>query len=285
MQPTAQAVGTNEKEMNQPRRGERIAIRTNDERRKKSWRPDPDQKSAKTSCHRKKLDLATVRETHRRRHGHDAAEKTGRNTGARSKNSPAATNSKTPFTANSQGRFRMARHRLAPWILKVMGASLGLAGMTGCVRLPLEPIGPLRAPAENVVPGRPMYYATAVTLGGYASPVLVESHLGARPKSKATICIRRRSAARCFHAGLHPWPLRSRPLAERHFMGDQRSWAAFLGAIRGPSARRKALAGRGLRILTPTISSPTLADQLRNFLKIYPQASGTSTSRSIETTS
>ena len=30
--------------------------------------------------------------------------------------------------------------------------------------------------------------------------------------------------------------------------------------------------GAGIRILTPTISSPTLADQLRNFLKIYPQA-------------
>jgi molybdopterin-containing oxidoreductase family iron-sulfur binding subunit len=32
------------------------------------------------------------------------------------------------------------------------------------------------------------------------------------------------------------------------------------------------LQGAGIRILTPTISSPTLADQLRNFLKLYPQA-------------
>ncbi len=30
--------------------------------------------------------------------------------------------------------------------------------------------------------------------------------------------------------------------------------------------------GAGIRILTPTISSPTLADQLRNLLKVYPQA-------------
>jgi molybdopterin-containing oxidoreductase family iron-sulfur binding subunit len=35
---------------------------------------------------------------------------------------------------------------------------------------------------------------------------------------------------------------------------------------------QKNLQGAGIRILTPTISSPTLADQLRNFLKIYPQA-------------
>ncbi len=46
----------------------------------------------------------------------------------------------------------------------------------------------------------------------------------------------------------------------------------FSSAIRGPLSAQKALQGAGIRILTPTISSPTLADQLRNFLKIYPQA-------------
>jgi molybdopterin-containing oxidoreductase family iron-sulfur binding subunit len=55
-------------------------------------------------------------------------------------------------------------------------------------------------------------------------------------------------------------------------MGDQRSWQAFLSAIRGPLSAQKPLQGAGIRILTPTISSPALADQLRNFLKIYPQA-------------
>ena len=55
--------------------------------------------------------------------------------------------------------------------LKVMGASLGLAGMTGCVKLPLEPIVPYVRQPENVIPGRPMYYATALTLGGYAKPI------------------------------------------------------------------------------------------------------------------
>src|SRR6202023_3942994 len=45
-----------------------------------------------------------------------------------------------------------------------------------------------------------------------------------------------------------------------------------LSAIRGPLIAQKALRGAGIRMLTPTISSPTLADQLRTFLKIYPQA-------------
>src|ERR1700740_3606813 len=60
-------------------------------------------------------------------------------------------------------------------LLKVMGASLALAGMTGCVRLPLEPIVPYVRQPEDVIPGRPMYYASAITLSGHASPVLVES--------------------------------------------------------------------------------------------------------------
>ena len=55
-------------------------------------------------------------------------------------------------------------------------------------------------------------------------------------------------------------------------MGDQRSWQSFLTALHGPLSAQKALQGAGIRILTPTISSPTLADQLRDFLKIYPQA-------------
>ena len=154
-----------------------------------------------------------------------------------------------------------------------MGASLGLAGMTGCVKLPLEPIVPYVRQPENVIPGRPMYYATAVTLGGYASPVLVESHLGRptkiegndqHPASLGGTDIFTQASI----LGLYD-PDRSQSVMS---MGDQRSWQAFLSAIRGPLSAQKALQGAGIRILTPTISSPTLADQLRNFLKIYPQA-------------
>src|SRR5690349_10906037 len=61
--------------------------------------------------------------------------------------------------------------------LKLMGASLAMAGMTACTKQPLEPIVPYVRQPEEVIPGRPMFYATAFTLGGYANPVLVESHL------------------------------------------------------------------------------------------------------------
>ncbi len=182
--------------------------------------------------------------------------------------------------------FQEALHREFPkgaseWVdsvsrrgfLKVMGASLGLAGMTGCVRLPLEPIVPYVRQPEEVIPGRPMFYATAVTLGGYASPVLVESHLGRptkiegndrHPASLGGTDIFAQASILTMYD-----PDRSQSVMS---MGDQRSWQSFLTVIRGPLNAQKALQGVGIRILTPSISSPTLADQLRNLRKIYPQA-------------
>src|SRR5207302_840489 len=129
-----------------------------------------------------------------------------------------------------------------------------------------------RQPA-NVIPERTLYYATAFTLGGYANTVLVESHLrrptkiegnDLHPASLGGTDIFTQASI----LGMYD-PDRSQSVVS---MGDQRSYPAFLSAIRGPLSAQKALQGAGIRILTPTISSPTLADQIRNLLKIYPQA-------------
>jgi molybdopterin-containing oxidoreductase family iron-sulfur binding subunit len=233
-------------------------------------------KKAEDICPGKKsgIDLADVRARIDAATAHDAAEKTG----------PEYWRSLEELAGTEE--FKAALNREFPkgaseWLdtvsrrgfLKVMGASLGLAGMTGCVRLPLEPIVPYVRQPENVIPGRPMYYATAVTLGGYASPVLVESHLGRptkiegndlHPASLGGTDIFTQASI----LGLYD-PDRSQTVMS---MGDVRSWQSFMSAIRGPLSAQKGLQGAGIRILTPTISSPTLADQLRNFLKIYPQA-------------
>jgi MoCo/4Fe-4S cofactor protein with predicted Tat translocation signal len=221
-----------------------------------------------------KLTLAAVREKIDAATAHDEREKAG----------PQYWRSLEELAGSAA--FQEALHREFPkgaseWLesvsrrgfLKVMGASLGLAGMTACTKLPLEPIVPYVRQPEGVIPGRPMYYASAVTLGGYASPVLVESHLGRPTKIEGN--------------NLHPASLggtdiftqaslltmydpdRSQSVVS---MGDERSWQAFLSAMRGPLAVQKALQGAGIRILTTTITSPTLADQLRNLLKTYPQA-------------
>src|SRR5271166_2338497 len=182
--------------------------------------------------------------------------------------------------------FREALHREFPkgaseWVdsvsrrgfLQVMGASMALAGMTGCVRLPLEPIVPYVRQPEEVIPGRPMFYATAFTLGGYASPILVESHLYRPTKIEGN---EQHPAslggtdvfAQASILGMYD-PDRSQTIAN---FGDVRTWGAFLEAIRGPLSAQKAVQGAGIRILTRTVSSPALADQLRSVLRLYPQA-------------
>src|SRR2546425_10590347 len=54
--------------------------------------------------------------------------------------------------------------------LSIMGASLGLAGLAGCGKLPMLPeeriVPAVRAP-EEYVPGKPLNYATAVPHKGY----------------------------------------------------------------------------------------------------------------------
>ena len=62
--------------------------------------------------------------------------------------------------------------------LKLMGASLAFGGLTNCTIQPEEKIVPwVRAP-ENLIPGRPLFYATAASLGGIGTGILVESHMG-----------------------------------------------------------------------------------------------------------
>ena len=65
-------------------------------------------------------------------------------------------------------------------LLKVMAASAAFAGLTGCTKLPTQKIVPYVRQPEEIIPGKPLFYATAVTLGGVATGVLVESHM-ARP--------------------------------------------------------------------------------------------------------
>jgi len=225
-------------------------------------------------CPSKKLDLNVVREKIDAAAAHDEREKTG----------PEYWRSLEELAGSPD--FQEALHREFPkgaseWLdtvsrrgfLKVMGASLGLAGMTACTKLPLEPIVPYVRQPENVIPGRPMFYATAMTLGGYANPLLVESHLGRptkiegndqHPASLGGTDIFAQASLLTMYD-----PDRSQSVTS---MGDQRSFPALLSAIRGPLSAQKALQGAGIRILTTTTTSPTLADQLRNLLKVYPQA-------------
>jgi molybdopterin-containing oxidoreductase family iron-sulfur binding subunit len=60
--------------------------------------------------------------------------------------------------------------------MKVMGASLALAGLAGC-RWPKENIVPFARPTDYI-PGVPLQYATAMEISGVASGLLVTSYDG-----------------------------------------------------------------------------------------------------------
>jgi len=157
--------------------------------------------------------------------------------------------------------------------LKLMGASLALAGMTACTKQPLEPIVPYVKQPEEMVPGRSLFYATAMALSGYAGPLLVESHLGRptkvegnaqHPASLGGTDIFSQASI----LGLYD-PDRSQTVT---YLGDAYSWGSFLQAIRGPLNVQKGLQGAGIRVLSRATSSPTLIEQIRQFQKTYPSA-------------
>ena len=157
--------------------------------------------------------------------------------------------------------------------LQMMGASMALAGMTACTKQPLEPIVPYVKQPEEIIPGRPLFYATAFTLGGYASPLLVESHMYRPTKIEGndqhpaslggTDIFAQASLLEMYD------PDRSQTIT---YLGDVRTWGDFVNAVRGPLNIQKGLKGAGIRVLSRTFSSPTLADQKKAFLAMYPEA-------------
>jgi molybdopterin-containing oxidoreductase family iron-sulfur binding subunit len=157
--------------------------------------------------------------------------------------------------------------------LKLMGASLAMAGLTACTKQPLEPIVPYVRQPEELIPGRPLFFATAFTLGGYASPILVESQLyrptkiegnDRHPASRGGTDI----FAQASILGMYD-PDRSQTIT---YLGEVRTWGDLVNAMRGPLTVQKGLKGAGMRILTPTVGSPTLADQLRSLVQAYPES-------------
>lgn len=157
--------------------------------------------------------------------------------------------------------------------LKLMGASVALAGLTGCIKQPLEPIVPYVRQPDNIVLGKPMFYATAMTLGGYGRPVLVRNNEGRpskiegnpeHPVSMGGSDVFSQASVLDLYD-----PDRLQTLL---FEGEIKTWPGFLGGVRGQIAAQQAVQGAGLRILTQTVGSPTLASQINAMLKRFPGA-------------
>jgi MoCo/4Fe-4S cofactor protein with predicted Tat translocation signal len=157
--------------------------------------------------------------------------------------------------------------------LKLMGASLGLAGLTACSPQPSHRLMPFVDPPEGFIPGEPRLYASAFELSGYARGVLVVSREGrpikieGNPRHPASL-----GATDAFTQAsildLYD-PDRAQVISSR---GRLRTRDAASQALAQAVSTERARGGSGLRLLTQTVTSPTLAGQIEELLEAFPQA-------------
>ena len=149
--------------------------------------------------------------------------------------------------------------------LELAAASLGLAGLTACTRQPIERIVPYVRQPEQILPGRPLFFATAAKLGGYATGVLVESHEGRPTKIEgnelhpATLG---RSSVRMQASILDLYdPDRSQQVLRG---GAAAGWSELVAAWGEIERALLANGGAGLAVLVDSFASPTLGPPHRN---------------------
>ncbi len=155
--------------------------------------------------------------------------------------------------------------------LKIMGASMALAGLAGCTKQPDETIYPYVKAPEDLLLGKPMYFATANPLPTGAVPLLVKSDefrpvkIDGNPDHAYN-----HGSSDVFSQGtlldLYD-PDRSQHVT---YEGENRDWADFAVALRDKVVSTKD--GTGIYFLSATITSPTLARQWKAVQAAYPKA-------------
>ena len=128
-----------------------------------------------------------------------------------------------------------------------MGASLALAGLTACTRQPTEHIVPYVRQPEELVPGRPLFYATAMHAERRG-----QRRSGGKPRRPAHQDRRQSGASR---------PRWARAMSSRRLRccslydpdrsqaltleGEIRSWGDFLGSLREAAGAAEGQERRG----------------------------------------
>jgi MoCo/4Fe-4S cofactor protein with predicted Tat translocation signal len=157
--------------------------------------------------------------------------------------------------------------------IKLMGASLALAGVSACTYMPQEKMTPYTLQPQGRVPGIPLFYASTATLNGYASGILVRSDDGrptkieGNPRHPASLggtdIFTQANVLTMYD------PDRSQTVLNN---GAVSTWAECTAALGTALSAQAAAGGSGIRLLTTNVTSPTLADQITAFLEQYPQA-------------
>ncbi len=157
--------------------------------------------------------------------------------------------------------------------IKFMGASLALAGLSGCVYQAPEKIVPRVRSQDDVLPGKPLFVATAMTLSGIATGLLAKSYEGrpikieGNPDHPGSL-----GGTDSFAQGalLDMYdPDRSQQIIYR---GSPSNWQNFMTAFRSAVDTNRADGGAGIRFLTETVTSPTMLAQFKQIAAELPNA-------------
>src|SRR5712664_3318187 len=157
--------------------------------------------------------------------------------------------------------------------LKLMAASLALAGLSGCGRTPEQHIVPYVKQPDGLILGKPQFYATVMPFGADAIGLLVESHEGRPTKIEgnpdhpsslgATNAFAQASVLNLYDPDRAQTPTK---------FGEIHTWAEFQNSAQAIASAVRLADGAGFRILTAIVTSPTLAAQIQSVLALYPKA-------------
>src|SRR5690349_16555512 len=140
--------------------------------------------------------------------------------------------------------------------IKVMGASLALAGLSGCVIQPPEKIVPYVSQPEGMLPGRPLFFATSYSIGGVAVGLLAKSYDGRpikiegnpdHPGSRGATDVRAQASLLDMYD-----PDRSKAVTYRT---EPKTWPTFQTELRTAIDQDRQGGGAGIRFLTETVTS------------------------------
>ena len=157
--------------------------------------------------------------------------------------------------------------------IKLLGASVALGGVAGCMRPSNGKIVPYVVPPEDSLGGLPQYFATAVPVEGFARGIVVESNLGRPTKIEgnpdhpeslgATDAITQAAILTLYD------PERSQSPS---FVGERRDWNAFEADWGSRRPEYLAIKGSGMALLTEPTTSPSIRSEIRQFLAAFPEA-------------
>ena len=159
--------------------------------------------------------------------------------------------------------------------LKLMGASLMLAGLgaAGCRKLPEDRLVPFISGPEGRIHGKPVYYASISSCGGYSIGLKVKTYEGrpikldGNPNHPSSLGgIDARTQARVLDL-YDPDRLK---LVK--FKREASPWSGFLKAAREKLVELGENDGAGIVLLTETVGSPTMHAQITAFQQKYPAA-------------